>query len=205
MERYVAFADRVSAWFGKTFAWVIMVMIFGVTYEIFVRKLLGKPTSWAFDVSYIMYGTLFMMAGAYTLSRDAHVRADFIYRLWKPRTQATVELILYFLFFFPGVLALTLAGWKFVARSWRFQEVSIYSPAGVPVYGFKSVIIAAGALLFIQGVAQVFRCIICMRTGIWPKAREDVEELEKVLVEQKSLDVLHSDQSAAEPSNRTGA
>lgn len=193
MERYIAFADKVSAWFGKTFAWVIMVMIFGVSYEIIVRKFLNAPTSWAFDVSYIMYGTLFMMGGAYTLSRNAHVRADFIYRLWKPRTQATVELVLYFLFFFPGVIALVLAGWKFVARSWRFHEVSIFSPAGVPVYQFKSVLIAAGILLIIQGIAQVFRCIVCIRTGHWIEAAPDVEELEKVLLEQKSLDVLHED------------
>lgn len=193
MERYIAFADKVTGWFGKTFAWVIMVMIFGVSYEIFVRKFLNAPTAWAFDVSYIMYGTLFMMGGAYTLSRNAHVRADFIYRLWKPRTQAIVELVLYFLFFFPGVLALVFAGWKFVARSWRFHEVSIFSPAGVPVYQFKSVLIAAGILLIIQGVAQVFRCILCIRTGVWPEPAADVEELEKVLLEEKSLNALHED------------
>jgi TRAP-type mannitol/chloroaromatic compound transport system permease small subunit len=191
MERYIALADKISAWFGKTFAWVITVMIFGVSYEVFVRYALRDPTAWAFDVSYIMYGTLFMMAGAYTLSRDGHVRADFIYRLWPPRTQAKVELVLYFLFFFPGILALIIAGWKYVARSWRFYEVSIYSPAGIPIFGFKTVIIAAGILMLMQGIAQVFRCIICIRTGQWPKAAEDVEELEKVLIEAKSLEVLH--------------
>ena len=202
MERYIHFADKVSAWFGKAFAWLILVMTFGVGYEVFVRYVLRDPTSWAFDVSYMMYGTLFMMAGAYTLSRDGHVRGDFIYRLWKPRTQALVELILYFLFFFPGVIALILAGWKYAARSWSYTEVSVMSPANVPIFQFKTVIIAAGILLLIQGIAQVFRCIICMRTNEWPRyTEEDVEEMEDVLLREhekkvlrhgsESIDVVH--------------
>ena len=140
MERFIFFADKVSAWFGKGFAWCIMVMAFGVGYEVFVRYLLRDPTSWAFDLSYMMYGALFMMAGAYTLSRDGHVRGDFVYRLWKPKIQALVELILYFIFFFPGVIALILAGWKYTARSWRYLEVSVMSPANVPIFQFKTVI-----------------------------------------------------------------
>ena len=191
MERYIHFADKVSAWFGKAFAWLILVMTFGVGYEVFVRYVLRDPTSWAFDVSYMMYGTLFMMAGAYTLSRDGHVRGDFVYRLWKPKTQALVELILYFLFFFPGVIALILAGWKYAARSWGYSEVSVMSPANVPIFQFKSVIIAAGILLLIQGVAQVFRCIICMRTNEWPLyTEEDVEEMENVLLREHEKEVL---------------
>ena len=190
MTRYINFADRLSAWVGKAFAWAVLVMAFGVGYEVIVRRLLNAPTAWAFDVSFIMYGTLFMMGGAYTLSRDGHVRADFIYRLWKPRTQAVVELILYILFFFPGITALIFAGWKYTERSWRYLEVSINSPAGIPVFQFKTVIVAAGLLMFIQGIAQVFRCILCMRTGQWSHAQDDVEELEKLLLEKKSLDVL---------------
>ena len=202
MERYIHFADKVSAWFGKAFAWLILVMTFGVGYEVFVRYVLRDPTSWAFDVSYMMYGTLFMMAGAYTLSRDGHVRGDFVYRLLKPRTQATIEFILYFLFFFPGVLALILAGWKYAARSWGYAEVSVMSPANVPIFQFKTVIIVAGILLLIQGIAQVFRCIICMRTNEWPRyTEEDVEEMEDVLLREhekkilrhgsESIDVVH--------------
>jgi TRAP-type mannitol/chloroaromatic compound transport system permease small subunit len=205
MERYIHFADKVSAWFGKAFAWLILVMTFGVGYEVFVRYVLRDPTSWAFDVSYMMYGALFMMAGAYTLSRDGHVRGDFVYRLWKPKVQATVELILYFFFFFPGVIALILAGWKYAARSWRYTEVSVMSPANVPIFQFKTVIIAAGILLLIQGVAQVFRCIICMRTGSWPLyMEEDVEEMEHVLLREhekevlrhgtESIDVVHTEE-----------
>jgi TRAP-type mannitol/chloroaromatic compound transport system permease small subunit len=178
MIRYIEFADRVSAWFGKAFAWVIMLMTLGVGYEVFVRYVLRAPTSWAFDISYIMYGTLFMMGGAYTLSRNGHVRGDFLYRLWSRRTQARVELVLYFLFFFPGVTALVLSGWKYASRSWRFLEVSVNSPAGIPVFQFKTIIVAAGILLFIQGIAQVFRCILCIRTGRWLQAAEDVVETE---------------------------
>ncbi len=175
---YIQFADRVSAWFGKAFGWLIMVMAFGVGYEVFVRYVLNSPTAWALDISFIMYGTLFMMGGAYTLSRDGHVRGDFLYRLWKPRTQAKVELVLYFLFFFPGVLALVFSGWKYASRSWGYQEVSVNSPAGIPIFQFKMVIVAAGVLLVIQGIAQVFRCILCIRDGYWTKAAEDIEETE---------------------------
>ncbi len=189
MERYIRFADSVSAWFGKAFAWCIIVMTFGVGYEVFVRYVLNDPTSWAFDLSYMMYGTLFMMAGAYTLARDGHVRGDFVYRFWKPRTQARVEFVLYFLFFFPGVLALILAGWKYAARSYRYAEVSVMSPANVPIF---------------QGIAQVCRCLICMRTGAWPKHPEDIEELEDILLKQaeekalqhssEAVDVIHPDE-----------
>ncbi|SFU23085.1 TRAP transporter small permease subunit [Mesorhizobium sp. YR577] len=190
MENYIWFADKLSAWFGKVFAWCVVIMTLGVGYEVVVRYLFRAPTPWAFDLSYMLYGTLFMMAGAYTLSRDGHVRGDFIYRLWQPRTQAKVELILYFLFFFPGVLALIFAGWRYAARSWRYLEVSNMSPANIPVFQFKSVIVAAGILLFLQGIAQVFRCIVCIRTGHWLRASDDVEETEKILMEAKTLDVL---------------
>ena len=184
MQSFVTFIDRLTAWFGKAFAWCIVIMTFGVGYEVFVRYVLRDPTAWAFDLSYMMYGSLFMMAGAYTLSRDGHVRGDFLYRLWKPSTQAKVELVLYFLFFFPGILALILAGWKYAARSFRYTEVSVMSPANVPIFQFKAIIVAAGILLLLQGMAQVCRCILCIRSGQWPKHEEDVEELEDILLKQ---------------------
>jgi TRAP-type mannitol/chloroaromatic compound transport system permease small subunit len=203
MIRYILFADRLSAWFGKAFAWAIMVMTLGTGYEVFVRYVLNRPTTWAFDVSYIMYGTLFMMAGAYTLSRDGHVRGDFLYRLWRPQTQAKVELVLYFLFFFPGVTALVLSGWKYAARSWRFQEVSVNSPAGIPIFQFKMIIVAAGILLFLQGIAQVFRCIICIRTGEWIRAADDVEETEKKLIHEHELEVVRHGAEAVDVPTRS--
>lgn len=184
MQRYIRFADSISAWFGKTFGWLIILMTFGMSYEVMVRYLFNSPTPWALDVSFIMYGTLFMMGGAYTLSRGGHVRGDFLYRLWSPRTQAKVDLALYVLFFFPGILALVFAGSKYASRSWGYTEVSVNSPAGIPIYQFKTVIVVAGILLIIQGVAQVFRCILCIRTGEWPPMPQDIEETEQILLRQ---------------------
>ncbi len=184
MIRYIRFADDVSAWFGKAFAWLIVLMTLGTSYEVVVRYLFNSPTPWAFDVSFIMYGTLFMMGGAYTLSRGQHVRGDFLYRSWQPRTQGAVDLVLYFLFFFPGVFALIFAGWKYASRSWGYGEVSVNSPAGIPIFQFKSVIVAAGILLVIQGIAQVFRCIIAIRTNQWIEAEADVMETEDILIKK---------------------
>ena len=184
MTSFIRFADSLSAAFGKTFAWLIILMTFGTTYEVIVRYIFNSPTPWAFDVSFIMYGTLFMMGGAYTLSRGGHVRGDFVYRLWKPRTQARIELILYLFFFFPGVTALIIVGGGYAARSWRYGEVSINSPAGVPIYQFKAAMAVAGALLFVQGIAEVCRCIQCIRTGVWMRPEDDVLETEEALIEQ---------------------
>ncbi|MEM1130910.1 MAG: TRAP transporter small permease subunit [Pseudomonadota bacterium] len=184
MLGYIRFADNLSAWFGKAFAWLIVMMAVGTGYEVFVRYILNSPTAWALDVSFILYGTLFMMAGAYTLSRGGHVRGDFLYRLWPPKHQAKIDLVLYILFFFPGVLALVFAGWEYAARSWQYGEVSVNSPAGIPIYQFKTIISVAGALLVIQGVAQVMRCIIAIRTNTWLEADEDVFETEDILMRE---------------------
>lgn len=189
MRAFIRFADATSAWFGKAFAWLIVLMTFGTSYEVFVRYIVGRPTPWALDVSFIMYGTLFMMGGAYTLSRGGHVRGDFLYRLWKPRTQAVVDLILYFLFFFPGITALIFSGWKYASRSWSYGEVSVNSPAGIPIYQFKTVMVAAGILLFIQGIAQVLRCVHCIRTGDWMPVADDVEETEILLIKEKQAEL----------------
>ncbi|MFZ2103275.1 MAG: TRAP transporter small permease subunit [Oricola sp.] len=182
MIGFIRFADSLSAWFGKAFAWLIVLMAFGTGYEVFVRYVLNSPTPWALDVSFIMYGTLFMMGGAYTLSRGGHVRGDFIYRLWQPKTQAKIDLVLYLIFFFPGVTALILSGWKYASRSWSYTEVSINSPAGIPIFQFKTVMVAAGILLFIQGIAQVMRCILCIRTNRWLEPEEDIQETEDLLL-----------------------
>jgi len=186
MLAFIKFADNLSAWVGKAFAWLIILMAFGVGYEVFVRYALNSPTSWALDVSFIMYGTLFMMGGAYTLSKNGHVRGDFIYRTWKETNQAKVDLVLYFIFFFPGVLALILTGWKYASRSWGYGEVSVNSPAGIPIYQFKTVMVAAGILLLIQGIAQVCRCIYCIKHGHWLQSQieDDVEETEDLLMKQ---------------------
>lgn len=184
MVSFIRFADALSAWFGKAFAWLILFMAAGTGYEVFVRYVLNAPTAWALDVSFIMYGTLFMMGGAYTLSRGGHVRGDFLYRTWPVRVQASVDLVLYIIFFFPGVLALIFFGWKYASRSWRFMEVSVNSPAGVPIFQFKTIITVAGILLFIQGIAQVMRCIIAIRHRYWLEAEEDVFETEDLLMKE---------------------
>lgn len=189
MLAFIRFADATSAWFGKAFAWLIVLMTFGTSYEVFVRYILNRPTPWALDLSFIMYGSLFMMGGAYTLSLGGHVRGDFLYRLWRPRTQAMLDLVLYIIFFFPGVTALIFAGWKYASRSWSYGEVSINSPAGIPIYQFKTVMVAAGILLFIQGIAQVMRCILCIRDGYWFEAEVDVEETDAILIREKQAEL----------------
>src|SRR5215210_5312662 len=184
MNRLLFLVDELSTWVGKTFGWCILILTFTTSYEVFSRYMFGSPTEWAFDASYILYGTLFMMAGAYTLSRNAHVRGDFLYRAWSPRTQAKMDLLLYFLFFFPGMLAFIYAGFGFAKLSWMMNEHSSASPNGPPVYHFKALIPIVGVLMVLQGLVEVVRCIICIRTGAWPQRLHDVEELEKVIMEE---------------------
>ncbi len=170
--------DQLSKTIGHAFAWCIVMLTLGTCFEVFVRYLLNDPTSWAFDLSYLMYGAVFYMAGAYTLSRGGHVRADMFYRLWPERRQALVELVLYVLFFFPGLLALVIAGGGYGLESMRIREVSVNSPAGVPIWPLKMMIPVGGALIALQGLAEVLRCLVCLREGSWPPRLHDVEELE---------------------------
>ena len=170
--------DQLSKTIGHAFAWCIVMLTLGTCFEVFVRYLLNDPTSWAFDLSYLMYGAVFYMAGAYTLSRGGHVRADMFYRLWPERRQALVELVLYVLFFFPGILALVIAGGGYGLESMRIREVSVNSPAGVPIWPLKMMIPVGGALIALQGLAEVLRCLVCLREGSWPPRLHDVEELE---------------------------
>lgn len=184
INRLVYGIDQLSRLVGHAFAWCILILTMGTCYEVFMRYVLNNPTSWAFDMSYIMYGALFFMAGAYTLSRGGHVRGDVFYRMWRPRTQAGVELVLYILFFFPGVLALVIAGWPYGIESFRIREVSVNSPAGVPIWQLKMLIPVGAALLALQGVGEVLRCVQCLKDGRWAQRLHDVEELQKVLAQQ---------------------
>jgi TRAP-type mannitol/chloroaromatic compound transport system permease small subunit len=184
LQRLLIPVDRVSTFVGHFFAWSILLLTFAVSYEVFSRYVLGAPTDWAFDASYMLYGTLFIMAGAYALCRNAHVRGDFLYRAWAPKTQAWMDLVLYFLFFFPGIIAFIYSGYGFAAQSWVTHEHSAYSPDGPPIYHYKTLIPATGVFLLLQGVVEVIRCLVCLRTGAWPSRLHDVEELEKVILEQ---------------------
>ena len=180
MVAFIRFADATSAWFGKAFAWLIILMTFATSYEVFVRYLLNRPTPWALDLSFIMYGTLFMMGGAYTLSLGGHVRGDFLYRQWRPRTQAALDLVLYFVFFIPGIAALVYAGYFYAADSWSINEHSNVTADGPPVYHFKAIIPIAGAMIMLQGIAEIVRCIVCLKTGEWPSRLRDVAEIDVV-------------------------
>ena len=186
LQRLLLPVDRVSTIVGQFFAWTILLLTLAVSYEVFSRYALGRPTDWAFDASYILYGVLFIMAGAYALARNAHVRGDFLYRLWKPRNQAAMDLVLYLLFFFPGIIAFIYSGYGFAAQSWFSHEHSAYSPAGPPIYHYKTIIPVTGVLLLLQGIVEVVRCLICLKTGGWPQRLHDVEELEKLILEQRA-------------------
>jgi TRAP-type mannitol/chloroaromatic compound transport system permease small subunit len=184
VEQGLHIVDAFNSAVGKTYAWAIVVLTFTTSYEVFARYIFGAPTEWAFDASYMLYGTLFMMAGAYGLARNSHVRGDFLYRAWSPRRQASMDLVLYFLFFFPGMIAFAYAGIGFAELSRRMNEHSAASPNGPVVWPFKWLIVVVGFLMVIQGLVEVIRCVICIRNGEWPKRLHDVEELEKVILEE---------------------
>ena len=181
INRYIYGMDLLSRTVGHAFAWCIIILTFGTSYEVFVRYVMNDPTSWAFDFSYTMYGAMFFMAGAYALSRGGHVRCDMFYRLWPPRVQAGVELSLYVLFFFPGVISLMIAGWAYGYDAFKLREVSVNSPVGVPVWQLKMLIPFAGFFLTLQGLAEVLRCVQCLRDGHWAPRLHDVVELEEAL------------------------
>jgi TRAP-type mannitol/chloroaromatic compound transport system permease small subunit len=179
MQRLLLGIDRLSTIVGQTFAWSILLLTGVVVYEVFVRYVFRAPTSWGYDVSYMLYGTLFMMAGAYALSRNGHVRGDFLYRNFAPRTQAWSDLVLFILFFFPAIFAFMISGWYFFTESLRQNERSMFSPTGPVIWPFKLLIPVVGVLLLLQGLAEVVRCIQCIRSGAWPQRLSDVEELEQ--------------------------
>ena len=194
MTRFLHWIDSLSTWAGKSFAWLILVLTLGVSYEVLVRYVFRAPTTWAFDFSYINYGALFLMAGAYTLSRNGHVRGDVLYRFWKPRTQAMVDLVLYIVFFLPAVTAWIYSGSLYAARSIQYREVSIFSPAGMPVFPLKTLIPVTGVLLLIQGIAEIIRCVLCIRDGNWPRRLHDVEETESIIMQEAKIHAADHEQ-----------
>jgi TRAP-type mannitol/chloroaromatic compound transport system permease small subunit len=179
-QRLLYAVDSISTWVGKTAAWLMILLMLVVCAEVFKRYILNAPTAWIFDAQNMMYGSLFMLAGAYTLAQNAHVRGDFLYSSMRPRTQALLDLVLYFVFFIPGIAALIYAGADYAGDSWRIAEHSNVTADGPPVYHFKTVIPIAGALVMLQGVAEILRCIVCLRTGEWPSRLKDVAEIDVV-------------------------
>jgi len=197
MQNVLLAIDRLSTALGKIFAWAIILLTVSISLEVFSRYVLGKPHAWMLDFQIMLYGVLFMMAGAYTLSKNGHVRGDVLYGFFKPRTQAIWDLILYFLFFLPGVIALTWAGWTFFVESLVIREQT-FNADPIPVYPFKFFIPLSGALLLLQGLVEIVRCIICLRTGEWPSRGEDVQEVDvdklKAMVHVKDEDIASLDQ-----------
>ncbi|MBK6804095.1 MAG: TRAP transporter small permease subunit [Betaproteobacteria bacterium] len=201
MQRFLISVDKLSTLVGHAFSFLIVVLTLQVSWEVFSRYVLDDPHAWAFDAMIMLYGTLFMMAGAYTLAKNGHVRGDVLYGFFEPRTQATIDLVLYVVFFIPGVFALTYAGFYYAAESWAINEHSNVTAEGPPIYPFKTIIPIAGAFLLLQGVVEIIRCTICLKQGRWPSREEDVEEVDV----DKLKEMVHADEALVEePGSATG-
>ena len=197
MQNLLLAVDRLSTWLGQLFAWTIVALTLGISWEVFSRYALNKPHAWALDAQSMLYGTLFMMAGAYTLSKNGHVRGDVLYGFFRPRTQASIDLVLYVLFFMPGIVALTWAGWNYASESLAIREQT-FSAEPLPLYPFKFMIPLAGGLLLMQGLVEIVRCVLCLRSGAWPSREQDVEEVDvdklKAMVHVKDEDIAALDE-----------
>jgi TRAP-type mannitol/chloroaromatic compound transport system permease small subunit len=202
MQKLLLAVDRLSTWVGQVFAWCIVALTLLIAFEVYARYVLNDPHDWNLNAQIMLYGTLFMMAGAYTLAKNNHVRGDVLYGFFEPRTQASLDLILYILFFLPGIVALTWAGWSYAMESWAIREKT-FSATPLPLYPFKFVIPLAGGLLLMQGIVEIVRCIQCIRAGEWPSREQDVEEVDveklKEMVQVTDADI------AATPTVTKGA
>ena len=196
IQRLLHTADHISTWVGKAFAWLIVALMLVVCAEVFKRYALNAPTAWIFDASNMLYGTLFMMGGAYTLAHDGHVRGDFFYGSMKPRTQAALDFVLYLLFFLPGIAALTWAGWTYFNESLAMREQT-FNADPIPLYPFKFVIPMAGVIVMMQGLAEMLRCVYCIKTGVWTPRLEDAEESD-VVAQQLASSTLIDDATRAQ-------
>jgi TRAP-type mannitol/chloroaromatic compound transport system permease small subunit len=209
MQKFLLLVDKVSVWVGRAFSWLIIALTLLISYEVFSRYVLNHPHPWAFDVMIMFYGTLFMMAGAYTLAQNGHVRGDVLYGFFRPRTQATIDLVLYLFFFIPGVVALAWAGYSYAADSWAINEHSSITADGPPLYYFKSVIPVAGTILLLQGVVEIIRCVICLQQGEWPSREADVAEVDvdklKEMVHVTDEDIRKLDDLVPGAQKNTGA
>jgi TRAP-type mannitol/chloroaromatic compound transport system permease small subunit len=195
MQKFFLTVDRFTTRIGHFFAWLIVALTGLICWEVFSRYVLNDPHPWAFDVQIMFYGTLFMMAGAYTLAANGHVRGDILYGFFTPRTQAFFDLVLYILFFIPGIVALVWAGYQYAGESFAIREHSSITAQGPPIYPFKAVIPVAGALLLLQGAVEILRCIVCLKTGAWPSREADVEEVD--VDKLKAMVTHHEEDNAA--------
>ena len=197
MQKLLLFVDKASTLAGQVFGWAILALTLLISWEVFSRYVLNVPHAWVLNAQIMLYGLLFMMAGAYTLAKGGHVRGDVLYGFFAPRTQASIDLVLYILFFLPGIFALTYAGWIYANESMVIREQT-FSPDPLPLYPFKFVIPLAGIFLMFQGVVEIVRCIVCLRDGAWPSREQDVEEVDveklKEMVHVKDEDIARLDE-----------
>jgi TRAP-type mannitol/chloroaromatic compound transport system permease small subunit len=208
MQKLLLAVDRLSTWLGQAFAWMIILLTGMISWEVYSRYALNAPHDWALNLQIMMYGTLFMMAGAYTLSKNGHVRGDVLYGFFRPRTQATIDLVLYIVFFLPGILALTYAGWTYANEALAIREKT-FSATPLPLYPFKFIIPFAGAMLLLQGIVEIVRCIRCLQEGEWPSREQDVEEVDvdklKQMVHVKDEDIVALDKLVVAQEAKPGA
>lgn len=206
MQKLLLGIDRFNTRVGQLFGWLVLALTLFIAYEVFSRYALGNPRAWAFDAMNMMYGSLFMMAGAYTLAKNGHVRGDVLYGFFPPRLQAGLDLVLYFLFYFPGVIALAWAGYHYAAESWLISEHSTLTADGPPIYPFKAIIPLAGLTLLLQGFVEVVYCVQCLQRGEWPKRDKDVEEVDvdkfKEMVHVSSQDIQQLDALVVEQTSK---
>jgi TRAP-type mannitol/chloroaromatic compound transport system permease small subunit len=159
--------DKLADWSGNLFAWLIIPMVFGLTYEVFARYLFNAPTVWAYDITYMLYGGHFMLGAGYALLKGAHIRTDIFYQNWSPRTQGIVDAASYLFLFFPGMIFFFVSGTNEAVHAWRILERSDASPWRPPLYPFKTVIPFATLLLLIQGVSETIKSLYAARRGKW--------------------------------------
>lgn len=204
MQRLLLAVDKLSTFVGHLFSWLIVALTALITWEVFSRYVLNRPHAWALDAQIMLYGALFMAAGAYTLAKNGHVRGDVLYGFFRPRTQASIDLALYLLFFIPGTVALTFAGWQYAAESAAIREQT-FSAEALPLYPFKFMIPLAGVLLLLQGAVEIVRCVRCLQTGAWPSREEDVEEVDvdklKAMVHVRNEDIAAADRAVVAQEN----
>jgi TRAP-type mannitol/chloroaromatic compound transport system permease small subunit len=209
MQKFLLLVDRLSVWMGRASSWLIVALTLLISYEVFSRYVLNTPHPWAFDVMLMLYGTHFMMAGAYTLAQNGHVRGDVLYGFFPPRVQASIDLVLYIVFFIPGVVALAWAGYYYAADSWAINEHSSITADGPPIYPFKTIIPIAGAILLLQGIVEIVRCVLCLRQGFWPSREADVAEVDvgklKEMVHVRDEDIEQLDQLLPGAQKQSGA
>jgi TRAP-type mannitol/chloroaromatic compound transport system permease small subunit len=208
MQKLLLAVDRLSTWLGQAFAWMIILLTGMISWEVYSRYALNAPHDWALNLQIMMYGALFMMAGAYTLSKNGHVRGDVLYGFFRPRTQAAIDLVLYIVFFLPGIVALTYAGWIYANEALAIREKT-FSATPLPLYPFKFIIPLAGAMLLLQGIVEIVRCIRCLQEGEWPSREQDVEEVDvdklKQMVHVKDEDIVALDKLVVAQEAKPGA